>query len=81
MGGGGRRWAPVPAPDLPDGLILFDGVCLLCSAWFRFVVRRDPATRSRFVAIQHAAGRGMAARRGMDAAEPETNGVALGDPG
>lgn len=76
--GGGRRWAPVPAPGLPDGLILFDGVCLLCSAWVRFVARRDPAMRFRFVAIQDAAGRDLAARLGIDAAEPETNAVALG---
>ena len=73
-----RRWRPVPAPDLPDGLILFDGVCLLCSAWVRFVVRRDPAARFRFVAIQDAAGREMAARLGIDATEPETNAVVLG---
>ena len=68
----------MPSPDLPDGLILFDGVCLLCSAWVRFVVRRDTAARFRFVAIQSAAGREMAARLGIDAAEPETNAVALG---
>lgn len=75
---GRRRWRPVPAPGLPDGLILFDGVCLLCSAWVRFVVRRDPAARFRFVAIQDAAGRVMAERLGIDAAEPETNAVVLG---
>lgn len=72
------RWRPVPAPDLPDGLILFDGVCLLCSAWVRFVVRRDPGARFRFVAVQDAVGRGMAARLGIDEAAPETNAVALG---
>ncbi len=73
-----RRWRPVPAPDLPDGLILFDGVCLLCSAWVRSVVRRDPAARFRFVAIQDPLGRGMAARLGINVAEPETNAVVLG---
>jgi len=80
MGGSaaaGVGWRPVPAPDLPDGLILFDGVCLLCSAWVRFVVPRDPGARFRFVAIQDATGRGMAARLGIDAAEPETNAVVL----
>jgi predicted DCC family thiol-disulfide oxidoreductase YuxK len=79
-GSGGGRWRPVPAHDLPDRLILFDGVCLLCSAWVRFVVRRDPAARFRFVAIQDAAGRGMAARLGIDEAEPETNVVVLDGP-
>jgi predicted DCC family thiol-disulfide oxidoreductase YuxK len=33
-------------------LILFDGVCNLCNAWVRFVVRRDPAGIFRFVAQQ-----------------------------
>ena len=75
---GGGHWRPVPTPDLQDGLILFDGVCLLCSAWVRFKVRRAPAARFRFVAIQDAAGRGMAARLGVSAAEPETNAVVLG---
>ena len=75
---GGGRWRPVPAPDLPDGLILFDGVCLLCSAWVRFMVRRDPAARFRFVAIQDAAGRDTAARLGISEAEPETNALVLG---
>ena len=50
------RWRPVPAPDLPDGLILFDGVCLLCSAWVRFVVKRDPAARFRFVRSKRRPG-------------------------
>ena len=72
------RWRPVPAPGLPDGLILFDGVCLLCSAWVRFVVRRDPEACFRFVAVQAPGGRGMAARLGIDAAAPETNAVVLG---
>ena len=35
------RWSPQPAPDEPDGLILFDGVCVFCSRWVRFVI--DPA--------------------------------------
>jgi predicted DCC family thiol-disulfide oxidoreductase YuxK len=37
-------------------LILFDGVCNLCNAWVRFVVRRDPAGIFRFVAQQSPIG-------------------------
>lgn len=45
--GGCRRRGP--APDLPDGLVSFDGVRLLCSAWVRSaarfrVVAEEPAT-------------------------------------
>lgn len=69
----------MPAPaGAPDGLILFDGVCLLCSAWVRFVVARDRAARFRFVTIQDGAGSGLAASLGMDPAEPETNAAVLG---
>jgi predicted DCC family thiol-disulfide oxidoreductase YuxK len=37
-------------------LILFDGVCNLCNAWVRFVVRRDPAGIFRFAAQQSPIG-------------------------
>ncbi len=26
-----RIWTPAPVKDVPDGTILFDGVCVLCS--------------------------------------------------
>lgn len=70
-------WRPVPAPDLPDGLILFDGVCILCSNWVRFVVRHDQAARFRFAAVQHEPGRTMARRLGINPDAPETNAVVL----
>jgi predicted DCC family thiol-disulfide oxidoreductase YuxK len=37
-------------------LILFDGVCNLCNAWVRFVVRRDPTGIFRFAAQQSSTG-------------------------
>jgi len=40
-------------------LILFDGVCVFCSRWVRFVLKRDREARFRFVAIQSEAGRAM----------------------
>ncbi len=69
------RWSPQPAPDEPDGLILFDGVCVFCSRWVRFVIDRDPERRFRFVPIQSDAGRALAARYGIDPAAPQTNAV------
>ena len=68
-----RDWHSLPAGDLPDRLILFDGVCVLCSGWVDFVIARDPAARYRFVAIQTPLGRRLAARFGIDADNPETN--------
>ena len=70
-----RDWAPSPAEDLPDGLVLFDGVCVLCSGWVNFIIARDPAARYRFVAIQTPFGRRLAARFGIDPDTPETNVV------
>ena len=37
-------------------LILFDGVCNLCNAWVRFVIRRDPTGVFRFAAQQSPVG-------------------------
>lgn len=73
-----RQWQPVPASDLPDGLVLFDGVCVFCSAWVRFIIARDPAAQFRFAPIQHEPGRGLARRLGIDPEAPETNAVVLG---
>lgn len=42
-------WGPRPDADLLDGLVLFDGVCVMCSAWVDFIIRRDPQRRYRFV--------------------------------
>ena len=45
---------PVRAP-----LILFDGVCNLCNAWVRFVIRRDPTGVFRFAAQQSPVGQAV----------------------
>ena len=70
-----RRWSPQPAPDDPDGLILFDGVCVFCSRWVRFVIDRDPHARFAFLPIQSERGRALAARFGVDPEAPQTNAV------
>lgn len=71
------RWSPQPAPDEPDSLILFDGVCVFCSRWVRFVIERDPERRFRFLPIQSEAGRALAERYGIDPEAPQTNAVVL----
>jgi predicted DCC family thiol-disulfide oxidoreductase YuxK len=71
------HWSPQPAPDEPDGLILFDGVCAFCSRWVRFVIEHDPEGRFRFLPIQSEAGRALALRYGIDPETPQTNAVIL----
>ena len=54
----------------PHGLILFDGVCVLCSRGCRFVSKRDRRGYFRFVPIQLAEGRPLAEQLGIDADRP-----------
>jgi predicted DCC family thiol-disulfide oxidoreductase YuxK len=60
-------------PD--DGLILYDGVCVLCSGWTRFVLRRDCNRLFRFTPIQSDYGSALARALGIDPADPDTNAV------
>lgn len=71
-------WRPIPAGVWPEGLILYDGVCVLCSRWVRKVIARDPARRFRFVSVQSPYGRAMARSLGIDPEAPETNAVVSG---
>ena len=68
-----KRWMPLTIGDAPDRLILFDGVCVVCSWWVRFVIERDAGARFRFVAIQTPRGCALATRLGVNVANPETN--------
>jgi predicted DCC family thiol-disulfide oxidoreductase YuxK len=73
-----RSWRPQAIDSVPDRVILFDGVCVLCSRWARFVIARDPTAMFRFVAVQERYGDILARRLGIDTQSPETNAVILG---
>jgi predicted DCC family thiol-disulfide oxidoreductase YuxK len=55
-----------------QAIVLIDGVCVLCSRWYRFVSARDRTHRFRFVAIQEPEGRVIAQRHGIDPQNPTT---------
>ena len=74
-----RDWKPQPIDGVPDGLIVFDGVCVLCSGWVRFVIERDAAVRFRFTPVQSAYGSALAGRLGISVEDPETNAVVFAD--
>ncbi len=57
------------------GLILYDGDCVLCSNWFRFVAQRDTEEKFLFTAIQSPYGRALAVRHGIDPDNPQSNAV------
>jgi predicted DCC family thiol-disulfide oxidoreductase YuxK len=63
-------------PD--DNVILFDGVCVFCSRWIRFVATRDVDKRFRFTPIQSAYGTRLAQTFGIDPDDPDTNAVIHG---
>ena len=65
-----------PWPD--DDVILYDGVCVFCSRWIRFVAARDVARRFRFTAIQSGYGTRLAQAFGIDPDDPDTNAVIHG---
>ncbi|MEN5274379.1 thiol-disulfide oxidoreductase DCC family protein [Stenotrophomonas lactitubi] len=54
----------------PGGVIVFDGVCALCSRWVRFLLRFDRQERFRFAAMQGAQGSALLRAHGLDAHDP-----------
>ncbi len=65
-------------PWSDDDVILYDGICVFCSRWVRFVATRDVARRFRFTAIQSAYGTRLAKALGIDPDDPDTNAVIHG---
>jgi len=63
-------------PD--DDIILYDGVCIFCSHWIRFVAARDISHRFRFTPIQSDYGSRLARNFGIDPDDPDTNAVVHG---
>jgi predicted DCC family thiol-disulfide oxidoreductase YuxK len=69
---------PLTSPWPDDDVILYDGVCVFCSRWVRFVATRDVARRFRFTAIQSGYGTRMAQALNIDPENPDTNAVIHG---
>ena len=63
-------------PD--DDVILYDGVCVFCSRWIVFILKRDVEARFRITQIQSPYGRRMASAFGIDPNDPDTNAVVHG---
>lgn len=58
-------------PTRSEGaVVVFDGVCVLCNGWVRFLLRYDRRGRYRFAAMQSASGRELLSRHGLDADDP-----------
>ncbi len=61
-------------PAFPDDkpLIVFDGVCVLCSASARFVLRHDRTRRFRLTAAQSPVGQGLYRHFGLSPNDYDT---------
>lgn len=55
---------------MADSVIVFDGVCVLCSRWVGFVLRRDRSGQFKFAAMQTPTGRDLLTKHGIDADDP-----------
>ena len=62
---------PKFADDKP--IIIFDGYCVLCSGWAKFVLRHDRAGRCRLLAAQSPLGKAIYIHYGLDPIHYETN--------
>lgn len=62
-------------PKFPDdrAIIIFDGRCVLCSRFARFIVKADRRRRFRLLAAQSALGAALYRHFGLDPADYETN--------
>lgn len=58
------------SPGRRSSIIVFDGVCHLCSGWVRFLLERDKAERFTFAAMQTPAGRRLLRAHGLDPDAP-----------
>ncbi|WP_372778296.1 thiol-disulfide oxidoreductase DCC family protein [Litorivivens sp.] len=55
-----------------DRVILFDGVCKLCSAWARFLIRFDKHRRFRLATVQSPEGQAILKWYGLSLDQYET---------
>ena len=75
----GKKMNATPGQAVPhvmaqpgDNLILFDGVCNLCTASVQFIIRHDRRAVFRFAAIQSDLGREIYRTAGLDPADSRT---------
>jgi predicted DCC family thiol-disulfide oxidoreductase YuxK len=58
--------------EFPDNLVLFDGVCNLCTASVQFIIRHDRSAIFYFAPLQSEIGREICQNRGLDPAAIQT---------
>lgn len=62
-------------------VIVFDGVCILCSRWVDFILQHDVSGRFRLAAMQGTHGRALLAAHGLSPDDPASLLLVQGDRG
>ena len=57
---------------MTHSILVFDGVCVLCSHWVSFVLRHDRQGRFQFAAMQTTTGRKLLLEHGIDPDDPNS---------
>lgn len=55
-----------------DRVLVFDGVCVLCSHWVSFVLEHDRLRLYKFAAMQTETGRRLLTSHGLDPNDPKS---------
>jgi len=68
---------------MPDraAIVVFDGVCVLCSRWVDFILRHDVDGQFRLAAMQGTHGRMLLASHGLSPNDPFSLLLVQGDRG
>src|SRR3546814_12928513 len=70
---------PNPAdPAADEAIVVFDGVCALCSCWVGFLLRHDRARQFRFAAMPDAVARRLLAEHGLAPGDPMSFPLPIG---
>ena len=63
----------VSALTQSSDVVVFDGVCVLCSGFLKFMLKHDHTERFKFVIAQSALGEALYAYVGLKSADYDTN--------
>jgi predicted DCC family thiol-disulfide oxidoreductase YuxK len=66
-------------PNETGPIVVFDGMCVLCSANAQFILANDKSQKFRLAAMQGAVGKALFQRFGIDPDDPDTIIVLNGD--
>lgn len=62
----------MPQPDVNTRIIIFDGICHVCSGWVRFLRRHRVDPPFQLIPMQSPAGKAILVEYGIDPEDPAT---------